>query len=325
MKKYFFLLWVLVFSSTLQAQWHQREAPIMGTRVFVELWHEDPIKAQGLIDSVMGEMERINQLMSPYIETSDVAKVNAQGHLAAVAVSNEMIDLVERANYYSELTHGAFDITFASLGYQFDYRSRKKPTEQQRSQAAQLINYRALVIDKTNRTLAFKKAGMKIDLGGIAKGHVVDTSIELLLKAGVKHAIVTAGGDSRIIGDRRGRPWMLGVRHPRGDDHVISLPLESIAISTSGDYERYFVEDGVRYHHIIDPSKGQSAREVISTTILADRSTDADALSTSVFILGVQQGLELINGLSGISAIIIDKRGKVHYSNDLADPAMQKP
>lgn len=306
-------------------QWHQREEPIMGTRVYVQLWHQDAQRAEVLLDRVMEEMERINQLMSPYIETSAISRLNRDGASRSVVVGSELFKLVQRSLYYSERTNGAFDITFASLGNQFDYRKRVKPSEQTRQETLPLIDYHGLRLDEKEMTIGFVKPGMRVDLGGIAKGYVVDNCIELLRRHGINHAIVTAGGDSRLIGDRRGRPWMLGIRHPRGDKHVITLPLESIAISTSGDYERYFVEDGVRYHHIIDPAKGKSAREVISTTVLADRSIDADALSTSVFVLGVNKGLELINSMEGISAIIIDKRGKVHYSDDLSDPAMQKP
>lgn len=297
----------------------------MGTRVYAQLWHEDAAKAEQLLQDVMTEMERINQLMSPHIAQSELSLINQSAHNAPVKVGMELFSLLQTAQSFSNKTAGAFDITFASLGYQFDYRKKIKPTEQQRQQATQLIDYRGLKLNSDQSTVQFAQSGMRIDLGGIAKGYAVDNCILLLQKAGVQHAIVTAGGDSRLIGDHRGRPWMLGIRHPRGDQHVISLPLESIAISTSGDYERYFEEDGVRYHHIIDPAKGRSAREVISTTILADRSIEADALSTSVFVLGVAKGLQLVNSLAGISAIIIDKRGKVHYSDDLSVPAMQKP
>lgn len=297
----------------------------MGTRIYAQIWHQDSVKAQQLLQSVMDEMERINQLMSPYIPASEVAQINQASPLKPIVISSELFLVIQQANEFSELTNGAFDITFASLGYQFDYRNKVKPEESLRKAATELINYQGLKLNKANRSVVISKQGMRIDLGGIAKGYVVDNCIRLLKQAGVKHAIVTAGGDSRLIGDRRGRPWMLGIKHPRGDKHVITLPLESVAISTSGDYERFFEEDGVRYHHIIDPSKGKSAKQVISTTILADNSIEADALSTSIFVMGVDKGLDLVNSLSGISAILIDKRGKVHYSSDLADPTMQKP
>ncbi|MEN8667750.1 MAG: thiamine biosynthesis protein ApbE [Alcanivorax sp.] len=304
------------------SEWYKRDEPIMGTRVFVELWHDDPAKAALLMQGVMDEMERINQLMSPYKTSSELARVNRDAATAPVQVSQELFDLVQKANHYSDLSGGAFDITFASVGHQFDYRNRRRPGQQEQATAAALIGYRSLKLDPMTRTLEFGKPGMRIDLGGIAKGYAVDQAVSGLLAAGVEHAIVTAGGDSRLIGDHRGRPWMLGIKHPRGEEHVITLPLSDSAISTSGDYERFFEEGGVRFHHIIDPAKGDSARELLSVTVLAEHSVDADALSTTLFVLGPQKGLKLVNSLAGVSAILIDRTGKVRYSTDLVDPTM---
>jgi thiamine biosynthesis lipoprotein len=295
----------------------------MGTRVYVQLWHEDAAEAKQLMRRVMVEMERINQLMSPYKDHSELSRINQLAAKQPVAISAELYRLIEKANYYSEVSAGAFDITFASLGHRFNYREHRKPDEQSRIEATSLIDYRQLKLNQQASTIAFGKPGMRIDLGGIAKGYAVDNAIELLRRAGVTHAIVTAGGDSRLLGDHRGRPWMLGIKHPRGSESIITLPLDDSAISTSGDYERYFEEDGRRFHHIIDPAKGESASGVLSATILAKHSVDADALSTTVFILGPEKGLALVNSLAGISAILIDNNGKVFYSNDLVDPTMQ--
>ena len=311
------------FPHAVLADWFSRKEPIMGTRVFVEIWHDDPQKAALLMQQVMDEMERINSLMSPYKETSELARVNRDAGAAPVKISRELFDLIVKANHYSDISGGAFDITFASVGHKFDYRNHIRPTPEEQQEAAELIDYQHLLLDQEALTIAFAKPGMRIDLGGIAKGYAVDNAVALLKAAGVTNAIVTAGGDSRLIGDHRGRPWMLGIKHPRGDEHVIRLPLSDSAVSTSGDYERFFIDGGVRFHHIIDPSKGDSAREMLSATILADHSVDADALSTTVFVLGSEKGLKLVNSLAGISAILIDKTGKVHYSNDLVDPTMQ--
>lgn len=294
----------------------------MGTRVFVELWQDDPQQATLLMQQVMDEMERINQLMSPYVETAELYKVNRDAATDPVVVSRELFTLIQRANHFSEISDGAFDITFASVGHRYDYRKHIRPTEPERKAAAALIDYRHLTLDAEHSTVAFARPGMRIDLGGIAKGYAVDNAVAILQAAGVTHAVVTAGGDSRLIGDHRGRPWMLGIKHPRGEEHVITLPLADAAVSTSGDYERYFDEDGVRFHHIIDPAKGDSPRDLLSVTILADRSIDADALSTTVFVMGPQKGLKLVNSLAGVSAILIDQTGKVTYSDDLIDPTM---
>ena len=157
-----------------------------------------------------------------------------------------------------------------------------------------------------------------IDLGGIAKGYAVDRSIELLARAGIRNALVSAGGDTRVMGKRREWPWQVGIRDPRKDGIVSMIPLEDAAISTSGDYERFFEQDGVRYHHILNPGTGDSAREVHSASVIGMQATDTDALSTSVFVLGVNKGLALINRIPDTEAIIIDNRGLLHYSDGLA-------
>ena len=159
---------------------------------------------------------------------------------------------------------------------------------------------------------------MRIDLGGIAKGYAVDNCIAILQGLGIRNALVTAGGDSRLIGDRWGRPWTIGIRDPRRENGVIALlPLVDVAVSTSGDYERYFEENGIRYHHIIDPKSGDSARELQSVTIIGPDATTTDALSTSVFVLGLAKGLELVNRLPNIDAILVDSAGSMHYSEGL--------
>ncbi len=311
---------VVAVCSSASAQWLHQEAPIMGTRIYVELWQTDEAKASILIQKVLAEMERINQLMSPYIERSELSLVNQRAAYEPVKVSEELVLLIQKAQEYSAMSGGAFDVTVGSVGHKFNYRKGIKPSDKEWQEAKKTVDYQSVVLDLTQSTVKFQQPGVEIDLGGIAKGYAVDNSIKILQAAGVEHAIVTAGGDSRILGDHRGRPWMLGIKNPRGDEPVISLPLENVAISTSGDYERFFIQDGVRYHHIIDPKSGDSARKVLSATILADRSVDADALSTTVFVLGVDAGLELVDRLPGVSAIFIDSKGKVFYSKDLVAP-----
>ncbi|MVF12655.1 FAD:protein FMN transferase [Ketobacter sp. MCCC 1A13808] len=295
----------------------------MGTRVYVELWWQNEARANELMQQVMDEMERINQLMSPYKTRSELSAINRLASEQAVPVSAELFRLIQTSVRYSDVSDGAFDITFASLGSEYDYRNKIKPTESQRKKAAALINYRDMVLLPADNSVRFRKKGMRIDLGGIAKGYAVDNAIAILQAAGVESAIVTAGGDSRILGDHRGRPWLLGIHNPRGDGQVLKLPLEDVSISTSGDYERYFEADGVRYHHIIDPHKGASPSELMSASVLTDKSIDADALSTTLFVLGTDKALKLANSQPGVSAILIDRTGKVYYSSDLVDPAMQ--
>lgn len=313
-------LLLLVFAAPAAAEWFEDAQPIMGTRVRAEIWLDDPQRASLLLGQVMTEMRRIEQAFSPYIETSELSRINRDAPLGWVDASDEMLDLLAKSYRVSELTGGAFDITYASVGRYYDYRQGQRPDDELIRQTLEAIDYRHVEIDWPNRKVRFTHPAVYIDLGGIAKGHAVDRCIELLAQQGVTQASVSAGGDSRILGDRRGEPWNVGIADPRREDGVtVLLPLMDTAVSTSGDYERYYEEDGVRYHHILDPSTGDSARASMSVTILGPQATLTDALSTSVFVMGPDKGLELINRLDGIDAIIIGADGLLRYSADLEE------
>ncbi len=310
---------LLLLPLTAMANWYRQEAAIMGTAIHVELWHEDNEQGRALTQSVIDEMQRIDDLMSTYKPESELSFINANAAKGPVTVRTELLSLIIRALDYSVITAGAFDITYASAGQYYDYRMGKKPSKQQLEQALPTINYHHVKIDQQQSTIEFLRQGVRIDLGGIAKGYAVDRSMEILRHAGVKNAIVSAGGDSRVIGKRRDRPWNVGIRNPRDKDAIVSLiPLENAAISTSGDYERYFEEDGVRYHHILNPGTGTSPHEIYSSSIIGPVATDTDALSTSVFVLGVREGLQLINSIPDTEAILIDNQGHMHYSSGIA-------
>ena len=301
------------------ADWHRADEPIMGTQITAELWHDDPQIAQELLADVMSEMRRIESAYSPYIEDSELSRLNRLAARRPVRVTKELWQLLRAARRVSELSEGAFDITYASAGRLYDYRAGQRPVGETLEVALEAINYRHVVLSRRQR-VRFAHPGVYIDLGGIAKGYAVDRCIELLRAHGIKQGMVAAGGDSRIIGDRNGRPWTVGVQDPRDATRMVALlPLADTAVSTSGDYERFFVEDGTRFHHIIDPTDGDSAREMRSVTILGDEGVFTDALSTAVFVLGLDAGLALINRLPGVDAVVVDGAGKLHYSADI-DP-----
>ncbi|KZZ52035.1 hypothetical protein A3760_18545 [Oleiphilus sp. HI0122] len=185
------------------------------------------------------------------------------------------------------------------------------------------MDYRKITLDELSKTVSLQSKTMRLDLGGIAKGYSVDRAVEILKQAGVKNARVSAGGDMRLLGDKRGKPWVVGIRDPRvKSDNAVVLPLENVAISTSGDYERFFVnEEGTRVHHILSPKTGKPAKGIQSVTILGEHATQTDALSTAVFILGLDKGLALINSMPGIDVIILDEHRRMHYSSDLTSPS----
>lgn len=304
-----------------RAEWRQREEAIMGTRIAVELWHDDPAQAEAAIDAVMADMHRIDDLMSHYKPESELSQVNAHAAEHPVRVAPELFSLIRRALEISELSGGAFDITYASVGYLYDYRAHIHPSDEQIARALPAVNWHHVLLDPATSSIRYSQPGVRIDLGGIAKGYAVEHAVALLKARGIAHALVTAGGDTRILGDRRGRPWIVGIRHPDDKDRVVlRMPLEDTAISTSGDYERYFDEDGRRYHHIIDPKTGKSAGAVRSVTIIGPDGTTTDGLTKCVWILGPERGLALIDRLPEYETVIVTKEGKVLYSRGLAPP-----
>jgi thiamine biosynthesis lipoprotein len=303
------------------AEWFHREDAIMGTRVAVELWSEDAALAERGMTAVIDEMRRTDELMSTYKPESQLSQVNAHAFEGPVKVDPEIIEVVRRALDMSRQSGGAFDITYASVGYLYDYRAHQRPTDAQIAAALPGVDYRQVVVDPKASTIRFLRKGVRIDLGGIAKGYAVDRCIEELRALGIRHAMVNAGGDTRLLGDRRGKPWIVGVRDPRNDGRLVTrLPLEDEAISTSGDYERYFEENGVRYHHILVPGTGRSAQGVRSATVIGANATLTDALSTTVFVLGVERGMALIATLSDVEAVIVDADGRMYYSSGLEPP-----
>src|ERR1700728_1389817 len=295
---------------------------IMGTRITVELWSEDRPKAEAAIDAVLDEMRHIDESMSTYKPTSEVSLVNDKAADGPMHISKELFDLLVKAKEYSVITDGAFDITYASVGYMYNFPKHIRPNEAQIAKALPAVDYRHVILDPKNQTVQFSQKGVRIDLGGIAKGYSVDCGIDVLKARGVTRAYVSAGGDSRIIGDRFGKPWMVGIRDPRkGEGEIIaSIPLVDAAITTSGDYERFFDEGGVRYHHIIDPHTGHSASKVRSATILAPTATQTDGMSKTAFVLGAEKTLEIINRMPEYDAVFITPDGKILYSNGLRPP-----
>ena len=307
--------------------WLKRDEAIMGTAISVELWADDRAQGEAAINAVMAEMHRIDRAMSPHKPDSELSRINRDAAARPVQLSAEMLRLLTRAEDFARLSDGAFDITYAAVGQLYDYRQRIRPSDEALARAQALVGYENLIIDPVAGIVRFALDGMRIDLGGFAKGHAVDNAAAILRERGIQHAIVSAGGDSRVIGDRRGRPWTIGVRDPRRPGEMVAmLPLEDVSISTSGDYERYFDADGQRFHHLIDPATGRSPSSVHSVTILAEDGLTTEALSKCVFVLGVEKGLRLIESQRGVDAVVVDAAGALHYSTGLlyADPATRQ-
>ncbi|HEX4586220.1 MAG TPA: FAD:protein FMN transferase [Burkholderiaceae bacterium] len=296
----------------------------MGTSVRVELWSDDRAAGESAIGAVMTRMRHIDETMSPFKPDSELTRINRAACDRPVPVSRPMYDIIARSIEFSQLSAGAFDITFASVGHLYDYRLRIHPSDDELARAREAIGYRNLVLDPQACTIRFARPGVRIDLGGFAKGLAVDDGAAILKSRGICNAIVTAGGDSHILGDRRGRPWTIGIRDPRKAGEVVAvLPLENVALSTSGDYERFFEQDGIRHHHLIDPFTGRSPSGVRSVTVVAPDGLTSEALTKSIFVMGLDRGMRLVESLDGVDAVVVDAAGALHYSSGLLPGGQQ--
>ena len=301
-----------------QAEWFSDEQEKMGTRVEVQLWSDDRAVAEELIAHAMAELDRIEALMSTYMDTSEMSRVNASAYAQPQKVTAELFGLLKIAMEISVATDGAFDISYDSVGQLYDFRAGKHPDENQIAAQLENIDYHHVILDEAAQTVSFKTPGVRINLGGIAKGYSVERVIRLLREAGVEHALATAGGDTRILGDRRGKPWIVGVRDPNQRDGIFTrIPLDDEAISTSGDYERFFIEDGKRYHHIIRPTDGRPVEGVRSVSVIGPDGTVTDGLSTGLFVLGPEAGLEVLKRFPGYEALFVTN-DNFYYSEGLS-------
>jgi FAD:protein FMN transferase len=296
----------------------QVDDPRVGTVVRAEVWHPDVAVAKAALEAVMAEMHRIDASMSPFRPESELSLMNREAANRPMPVSDELIDLLLTSIEVSRLSGGAFDVTFSSAGRHYDFRNGVRPDDETLSEGVAAIDYRHLAVDVDRRTVHYRHPGVHVDLGGIGKGHAVDRAMEILRAHGIEQGMVSAGGDSRILGDRHGAPWRVGIQDPRDPERVaVLLPLVDAAVSTSGDYERYFECDGIRFHHILDPQTGDSARSVRSASVIGTRATLTDALSTAIFVLGAADGLAMVDAIDGYDAIIIDAEGRLHVSSSL--------
>ena len=306
---------------------HSRTYQVMGTEAVFTAWTSDTDQADQAFASAYAEIRRIEELMTdwerPGQPPSDVVRINAgAGAKQAVPVSDETIRVIHASLDMSRRSEGAFDITYAAMRglWKFDEDLDKKiPPADEIERRRKLINFRDVIVDAARHTVRLRRAGMKLGLGGIAKGYAVDRCADVLRRHGLQNFMVQAGGDLFVSGQKGKANWMVGVRDPRGGPRAIiaKMPIKDHAFSTAGDYERAFVLDGKRYHHIIDPKTGYPATASRGVTIFAPTAFLADALDDAVFILGPERGMALVDSYPGCSAMIVDAANKVWVSKSL--------
>jgi len=293
---------------------------VMGTSLEMTIVVDDRAVAERAFDAVEAEFKRVEREMSEWREDSLLSLVNRNAGVRAIEVTDELFKVVGAAVTIGRLTDGAFDISWAVMHGVWDFRSghERLPDKSDIEARLPLIDYRAIELNGAARSVYLKRAGMKIGLGGIAKGYTVDRAAELLVGMGIENMIIKAGGDMRVQGRREdGTPWRIGIKHPRKKGSLATLSLTNISISTSGDYERFFIRDGTLYHHIMDPRTGYPARGCRSVTVLAPDTMTSDALSTALFVLGPEAAIRLVNSLKGVEAIIVDSSGAVLTSSGM--------
>jgi thiamine biosynthesis lipoprotein len=301
----------------------ERTHQTMGTEVRVSAWTADDARADTGIAAVFREFDRLDAMMTVWRDASDIARLNAAAGERAVTVSAETREVLHIANQISEQTQGTFDVTFAALSglWKFDYQDKDNsiPDRKEIAKRLPLINYRDLVVDDDKGTAMLKRKGMRVNLGGIGKGYAVDRAVDILRRSGIPDFMIQAGGDMYVSGKRGDRPWRAGIRDPRGpaDRLFAALDLTDETFSTSGDYERFFMKDGRRYHHILDLRVGEPARLSRSVTLVTDRAVIADALAKGVFILGPDEGMALIERTPGVQGVIVSAKNEVSISSGL--------
>jgi len=299
-----------------------KQTVTMGSSLQVTLWTGDDPGATSAIDAVFAEFDRLDRLLSVWKEGSDVLRMNAAAGREPVRVSPETIEVLTVARQISEWTGGKFDVTFGALSglWKFDQdQDNEIPTRAAVAARLPDVDYASLDIDAARGTAFLRRPGMRAHLGGIGKGYAIDRAAAILRARGFNDFMIQSGGDLFVSGHRGGRPWRLGIRDPRGpaDRSFATLDLSNGTFSTSGDYERFFMKDGRRYHHILDPDLGAPARGCRSVTIVADKAVIADGLSTGVFVLGPDTGMALIERLPNVEGVIVAADNRVLVSSGL--------
>lgn len=314
----FLLAGLIVLTGCGRTGLYERTELMMGTVIKISV--ADRIKpgsgVDRVIEKVFSRMREVDELMSVYNTNSELSRINRLSPGQMIGVSDGLLEVVRKSIEISNISSGAFDITTGPLvelwGFGKDDTAKEAPSSEQIEAILPMVNYRSIIVDEKHKKIGLKKARMMIDLSSIAKGYAVDKAIEVLREEGIENAIVDAGGDLYCLGKGlRRAPWVIGIKDPRRPGQVVaSFKLTNRACATSGDYENFFITEGRRFSHLIDPRTGRPVQNgLLSVTVLAPTCLEADGLATAIFVLGKKEGLELINNLDKTEAIIISQQG----------------
>lgn len=323
---------IMLFNSLLIGQTqhtYSYDTLLMGSAFVFKAVSSSPREGRKAINAAVAEVVRIEQLISSWDANSQTYRINQNAGIAPVKVEKELYDLIKRSLKVSVLTDGYFDISYASLDKVWDFSKTytTPPDEALIKASVKKIDYQKIVLNDSDTSVYLLKKGMKIGFGAIGKGYAANRAKAILEQNGIKAGVVNAGGDLISWGlNSSGKEWTVGIADPNNEGQVLMwLDASDLAVVTSGDYQRYVLIEGKRYAHIINPRTGWPVQGIKSVTILCPDAELADALATSVFVLGKQRGLKLINQLNGIDCLIIDDNNDLHYSAKLQLNIVNKP
>ena len=321
MKKLLILLLLATQTLSFGQQIFKKKQSLLGSPFEITVVAKDSVQGNLFSDLAIAEVKRIENLISDWIPTSQISKVNQNAGISPVKVDKEVFDLVERATKISKLTSGAFDISYASMDriWKFDGSMKEMPTPEEIRKSVEKVGYQNIILNPKDTTIFLKNKGMKLGLGGIGQGYIADKIKVLLQEKGCNSGLVNVSGDINTWGKQpNGNLWTVGIVNPMNKNKVFAtFPLDDSAVETSGSYEKYVTFNGKRYSHIIDPRTGYPATGIISVSVFAKQTELADALATGIFVMGVEVGLDLVNQLKGIGCIIVDDKGGIHVSKNI--------
>jgi thiamine biosynthesis lipoprotein len=323
MKQIAAILILLLSTVTICAQQSfHRSLKLMGSGFQLTVVVKDSAEANRVINLAVDEITRIEKLISSWNPNSETSEINSNAGIKPVKVSQELFSLIERAKNISGLTDGAFDISYASMDkiWRFDGSMKRMPTKEEIKSSVAKVGFQNIILDAEQSSVFLKEKGMKIGFGAIGKGYAADQAKALLQKNNVQAGIINASGDMNTWGRQpNGEEWKVAITNPLNKTKPAAiLPITNGAVVTSGNYEKFVQFNGTRYSHIIDPRTGYPATGILSVTVFAPKAELADALATSVFVMGIETGLNRINQLPKIECIIIDEKGKVITSDNIA-------
>lgn len=322
MLKLYFLAIATVISFQLSAQHtFKRTLKLMGSKFDITVVAKDSSLAAQYIQMAVDEISRIEKLISEWDEHSQTSEINRQAGIRPVVADPELFNLIERSLAISKLTDGAFDISYASMDkiWRFDGSMQQMPSNDEIKNAVSQVGYQHIILDSKKHSVFLENQGMKIGFGAIGKGYAADMAKSLLIRHGVEAGIVNASGDMNTWGRQPdGKEWTVAITNPMDKQHAFALlPITNGAVVTSGNYEKFVTFNGIRYTHIINPKTGYPTSGIISATVFAPKAELADALATSIFVMGVDAGIHLVEQIPQVECIIIDEKGGIHTSSNI--------